>query len=86
MTPRPRRFGSTISSAVRVLSVLTTLACGKARWTCSPSESVSLTNRVGGKPCEKSSGLEMSRSDLAGQVVGAGRARGPAARRARWSR
>ena len=61
-----------------VLSVLTTRACGKARCTCSPSESVSLTKRVGGKPFEKSSGFEMSRSELAGQVVGAGQARAPA--------
>ena len=58
------RLGSTISEAVSVLRVLTTLVSGKARWICSPSESVSLTNRVGGKPWEKSSGLEMSTSSL----------------------
>ena len=39
-----------MSAAVMVLSDLTTRASGKARWICSPSESVSLTNRVGGSP------------------------------------
>ncbi len=60
----PRVFGSTISEAVMVFRVLTTFASGKARWICSPSESVSLTNMVGGKPWEKSRGLAMSTSTL----------------------
>ena len=53
-----------MSVAFIVLRVLTTLASGNARWICSPSESVSLTNRVGGKPAEKSSGLAISTSTL----------------------
>ena len=42
--------GSTMRSALSVLRDFTTWAPGKARWICSASESVSLTNRVGGKP------------------------------------
>ena len=60
----PRDCGCTMRSAVRVLRVFTTLAEGNSRCTCSPSESVSLTNRVGGKPFEPSSGFEMSTSGL----------------------
>jgi hypothetical protein len=47
-----------------VFRVLTTRVSGKARWICSPSESVSLTNKVGGRPAEKSSGFAMSSSTL----------------------
>ena len=52
--------GLTISAAVTVLSAFTTFTLGKARWICSPIESVLQTVRVGGMPCEKSSGFEAS--------------------------
>ena len=63
-SPPATRPGSTMTAAVIVFSDLTTRASGKARWICSARESVSLTNRVGGKPWEKSSGLETSSSTL----------------------
>ena len=56
--------GSTITEAVTVFRAFTTRACGKARWIVSPSESVLETLRLGGKPLEKSSGLETSISVL----------------------
>src|SRR4051795_3536682 len=49
-----------MTAAVMVLSVFTTRASGKARWSCSARESSSLTNSVGGKPFEKSNGLAAS--------------------------
>ena len=58
------RRGSTISSAFIVFRALTTRAAGKARWICSPSESVLQTVSEGGMPREKSRGLAMSKRTL----------------------
>ena len=51
-----------------VLRVLTTLMLGKARWICSPNESVLTMLSDGGMPCEKSSSLAMSIKHLAVEV------------------
>src|SRR6266511_3709122 len=59
-SPFATRFGLTMTMLVIVFKVLTTLALGKARWICSPSESVLHTISDGGIPFEKSSGFEMS--------------------------
>ncbi len=58
------RLGFTISAAVMALSVLTSRTFGNARCRISPSESVSFTNKVSGKPRLKSMGLEISISVL----------------------
>src|SRR5262245_20075856 len=47
-----------------VFSAFTTRAPGRARWICSPSESVFETNSGGGNPLAWSRGLEMSRTTL----------------------
>ena len=52
--------GSTMTSQLTGFSAFTTLVSGNARWICSPRLSVSLTNSVGGKPAEKSSGFARS--------------------------
>jgi len=59
-SPLPTNLGFTISAAVMVLRVLTTRKFGNARCRISPSESVSFTNKVSGKPRLISIGLEMS--------------------------
>ena len=57
----PLRVGSTMTSAMTVLSPFTTRAWGSRRWMRSPSESVVPTNRPG-RPEEKSSGSLASRT------------------------
>ena len=52
-----------------MFSVLTTRVSGKARWICSPRESVSFTSSVGGMPWEKSSGLDTSTSTLPARLL-----------------
>ena len=49
-----------MTNAFIVFSVFTTRASGNARWICSPRLSVFTTDRTGGMPCEKSSGLATS--------------------------
>src|SRR3954447_11953048 len=58
------RPGSTITFAFTVFSDLTTRASGNSRWICSATESVLQTVRLGGNPCEKSSGFETSTTTL----------------------
>ena len=56
--------GSTIRAEFIVLSVLATLASGKAAWIRSATQSESFAPTLGGKPPEWSRALEMSRSGL----------------------
>ncbi len=53
-----------MTAALTVFSAFTTRACGKAAWIRSPRLSSLQTERVGGIPCEKSSGLATSISVL----------------------
>src|SRR5258708_2790832 len=60
----PPFAGSTMTSQFTIFNVFTTLACGAAFCTSSPSEFVLQIESDGGIPCEKSSGLLTSTSTL----------------------
>ena len=49
-----------MSGALTVFRAFTTRVWGRARWSCSASESVLHTDKVGGMPREKSRGFEAS--------------------------
>src|SRR6266568_3769650 len=64
-----------MTSALMVLSVLTTRASGNARWICSPRLSVLQTPSVGGIPEVGSMGLAMSISTLPARLAAPAAAR-----------